>query len=353
MTKSTSNRNNSRVITFLNVGLICTVLGLGFKTLNPELETSSSMSAFGGINLAQGETQQRTTLQFTSQSLIQQSIVEPVKSVSPITSNVDNTPVAGALDPAVLSKGLEGFNGTAAIFGPSGEIIAQSYPSNADGSKPAVMPVTKPASTLKIISAMYFLKKFKPTEKLSAFGGKTALQAVNDILLVSDNKGAENLAIDVGIDSIQSQMRLLTGNQSLTIGNGSGCPRKTFGFDTHDCSGENLTGRTNTMTAIDVGKAVIEFQKTMQSYGLGLKDVMTTSYADEFAPGMPAGAAVWKTGTLNDIKAEAGQIYKIENGKVVTYTFVFINEGPDHGYAKNWHAALKALIYTGRLRPLS
>jgi hypothetical protein len=343
VSKATTSKNPALLA--LNGLLVMAIAGLSYQTFNPEID-QSNLANFGGISTNEGD-MQPISIGFANSITVQQSPTDSVPIDStPATVVETSKSQTIATNIALVNKSLKGFNGGAAILNAKGELVGE-------GADP--FKLFEPASALKVATVMYWLQMRNPQDVVPTFGNRKAIDVAKQTLQISNNSDAERMGQEIRLVEYESQFRALTGNNSLVVGNASGCPRTTYGInpsdssDPHYCDGQNKTGKQNQMSAFDIAKSTFALDQHLASKSLKLSDAMTPSYENEFSGSSPAGSVIFKTGTIGVIKSLTG---KVVDKYGVVYYFAFLNEGTDHSFAKSWHKAEIDFIYNGRLKPL-
>jgi D-Ala-D-Ala carboxypeptidase 3 (S13) family len=206
------------------------------------------------------------------------------------------------LNAAKIQASMVGVGGTMIVTDGEGNLVAGV----------GINKLVQPASTAKVPTTLAALMKLGIHKKMPEFGGRELIDVLNDANRSSDNVVFDKIADIIGVDYIQQTIRDLTGNQKLTVANGSGCP-VGFKASAHSgCGKENPIKRGTYISVLDIEITVRALDKLLMKNGLKLSDVLgvtgdnNSTVSGRYAGLLPDGKIVAKTGTINNTIALAG-----------------------------------------------
>jgi hypothetical protein len=217
-----------------------------------------------------------------------------------------------------LQDAMRGVKGAFVVTDSTGKVIAAV-------GKDTMLP---PASVSKLFTTVAALEAFPVNDPRSLLNYNNIghLKIANSS---SDNLYFEALADRIGIDNVQSTIRRITGNNSIVIGNGSGCGNTTRGNGEHSCGGRSKSGRSTKISVGDTVKVVQYLDLKLRSNGKRMEDVLGSNFdgnstlSDRYK-GTIRNAVTGKTGTLNGLFSLAGIMYGPANQTVY---FATVTEG--------------------------
>jgi hypothetical protein len=217
-----------------------------------------------------------------------------------------------------LQDAMRGVKGAFVVTDSTGKVIAAV-------GKDTMLP---PASVSKLFTTVAALEAFPVNDPRSLLNYNNIghLKIANSS---SDNLYFERLADRIGIDTVQSTIRRITGNNSIVIGNGSGCGNTTRGNGEHSCGGRSKSGRSTKISVGDTVKVVQYLDLKLRSNGRRMEDVLGSNFdgnstlSDRYK-GTIRNAVTGKTGTLNGLFSLAGIMYGPYNQTVY---FATVTEG--------------------------
>ncbi|MGL4758545.1 MAG: serine hydrolase [Patescibacteria group bacterium] len=204
----------------------------------------------------------------------------------------------------------------------------------------------EPASTAKLLTALAFLKKYKSNQRIAQFHNQRSIDVLAYMLRTSDNGLADKLANIVGLDNVQRIARDVTGNNSIYVANGSGCPR---GLNGPYCEGYSYR-QTTKLSPLDLIKVIqsLEQELALDGYNIAylLGSVKTPGSSGNKRFGIDFAKyrnvpLYGKTGTIRSSLSFAGVMYNQYGQKL---TFAFINIGP-HSEVGDFQAKLLVKMY--------
>jgi hypothetical protein len=208
-------------------------------------------------------------------------------------------------DPDKIQKAMRGIPGSFVVADSDGQIMASTRGDD-------MMSV---ASVAKTFTTVAMLEK-NPNKFFKASNFET----LKDAFAISDNLYFDNRAEEVGgINYIQTLMRKITGNDSVTIANGSGCPGLTRGSETHGCT-RRMEGATNPtkMSAKDAIKVLFYLEKQLNARGMKFSDLAPKKNgSNRYGSGFNRPVFA-KTGTISELYSLMG-IVNGPNGEKVAF----------------------------------
>jgi D-alanyl-D-alanine carboxypeptidase len=220
---------------------------------------------------------------------------------------------------AMIQTSINNLTGSSLVVDEQNNILGSKNPSQ----------MMEPASTMKLITALAVLTKYPANSKLPGFKNKTTLQVLRYMMDTSDNGLADRLANLVGLDYVQSIARQATGNKLLTVANGSGCPRGTYGGDCQN-QGSRKASYASAYDMINIVKALeatlAQQEASFASLVGGVKSYGSSGskrFGSDFKK-YPDAQVFGKTGTLNSTMSFVGMMYDRSGKKIY---FAYINKG--------------------------
>lgn len=214
-----------------------------------------------------------------------------------------------------LQNQIADVNGAFVVTDVKGRVIASK-------AKDTLLP---PASVAKLFTTTAAIDAYAPTDPrfVLSYNHIRDLKEANSS---SDNVYFERLADQIGIDYIQSTIRRITNNNSIVIGNGSGCGSNTRGDSAHTCSGRSKTGRKTMISVGDTVKVLKYLHQRLGDNNKQLWEVMgsnidhSSTVSDRYSSLKYIVTA--KTGTLSGIYSLAGVMYGPNNETIYFATIM-------------------------------
>jgi hypothetical protein len=208
-------------------------------------------------------------------------------------------------DPDKIQNAMKGIPGSFVVSDESGNIIASTRGDD-------MMSI---ASVAKAFTTVSMLEK-NPDKYFEAKN----FERLKDAFEVSDNLYFDNKADEIGgIKYIQDLMRKITGNNRVTIANGSGCPGLSKGSAEHGCSDRSVSATEPTkMSANDAIKVLFYLEKQLNARGKSFDDLAPQKNgSNRYGSGFNRPVFA-KTGTINELYSLMG-IVKGPNGEKVAF----------------------------------
>jgi hypothetical protein len=223
-------------------------------------------------------------------------------------------------DPAKVQKAMAGTSGGFAVIDSSGELIAGVNEKDQ----------LHPASVAKLLTTAAAMEKYPIGHPKSVLSTRR-IAALKAASASSNNVYFDALADEIGTDYIQESIRKITKNDSILIGNGSGCNDYTTSSGRSSCGGSTRTGRPTKISTYDIVKVVKHMDQALSKTGMGLEDVTGSTDNNSTVAGRYAGSLnrkiTAKTGSLPSQSryALAGKIYG-PDGEVVYFATITIGD---------------------------
>jgi D-alanyl-D-alanine carboxypeptidase len=230
------------------------------------------------------------------------------------TSNFNNN-LRSLINTAKLQSSMSGLNGAFVVTDVTGRVVASV-------GKDTMLP---PASVSKLFTTVAAIDAYAPSDPRSVLS-YNHIRDLKQATSSSNNVYFERLADEIGVDYIQSTIRRITNNNSIVIGNGSGCTDYTRGDSAHGCSGRSKTHRPTRISVGDTVKVLKYLHQRLTANGKQLYEVMGTNIdgqstvADRYSSLRYIVTA--KTGTLSGIYSLAGVMYGPNNETIYFATVV-------------------------------
>jgi hypothetical protein len=200
-------------------------------------------------------------------------------------------------DPDKIQKAMRGIPGSFIVTDNEGNILA---------SKDADIPIES-ASVAKAYTTSAMLEK-NPDKYLE----KRSFERLNKAFGVSDNEYFDARAMEIGgVEYIQAHMRKVTGDNRITIGNGSGCPRLERPEGTNSCAyGTRFPGATQPtmVSAASAIKLQIYLEKQLEKRGLKYTDLAPEKNGTKLYGSRFNSTVYAKTGTIGAVKSLMGVV---------------------------------------------
>jgi D-Ala-D-Ala carboxypeptidase 3 (S13) family len=233
---------------------------------------------------------------------VEENIVATFSDIRGTTVTFDWKTLA---DPQKIQNAMKGIPGSFVVADSEGQTLAST--------RGDVMMSS--ASVAKTYTTVAMLEKF-PDKYFKSENFERLAEAYE----VSDNYYFDNKADEVGgVNYIQTLMRKITGNNQITIANGSGCPRLTRGTGVHNCSGHYKGATEPTkMSANDTIKVLFYLENQLNKRSKKFSDLApqkngSRRYGSGF--NRPVFA---KTGTINELYSLMG-VVNGPNGEKVAF----------------------------------
>ena len=198
-------------------------------------------------------------------------------------------------DPAKIQKAMKGIPGSFVVADSEGAIIASK---NGD----ELMSI---ASVAKVFTTVAMLEK-NPDKYFQ----DSNFENLKEAFEVSDNLYFDNKMDEVGgRQYIQNLMRKITGDDRVTIANGSGCPGLTKGSETHGCSARSYGASSPTkMSAFGAVKVQFYLEKLLASHGKKYSDLAPQKNGSRRYGSGFNNPVFAKTGTINELYSLMGSV---------------------------------------------